>query len=138
MFNKSMYNPSGNISKKTQNQIKKKSQNSPQVTGAINSCISQNSGNNSFSNCLGYDDAEMQGDLYYSIQHVDIIVSGTKINQNTWDINISMSDKYDFAKRDGSGFNVAVNNLGYVMQEIGMLTPYDWTISYNVKYTEQN
>ena len=137
MFNKSMYNPSGNISKNTQKQIINKSKNSPQVQSAIKTCVTNNSNSSSFSNCLGYNDAEMTGDLFYSIQHVDIYVSGKKINDNTWDITISMSDIYDFTKyRPDLSFANLANNLGFVMEQTGLLKSYEWSVSYRIKYTE--
>lgn len=138
MFNKAMYNPTGNISTKTQKEIKEKSKNSTQVQNGVNKCIKDNKDKNSFSGCV-IDDAEMSGDLYYSIQHVDIAVSGEKISKNTWDINISMSDVYDFTEwRSMDSFGGIVNNLGYVMQKIGMLDDYTWSVSYNITYTEQD
>ena len=137
MFNKSMYNPSGNISKNTQKQIINKSKNSPQVKSAIKTCVTNNSNSNSFSNCLGYNDAEMTGDLFYSIQHVDIYVSGKKINDNTWDVTINMSDIYDFTEfRSGLSFANLANNLGFVMEQTGLLKSYKWSVSYKIEYTE--
>ena len=104
---------------------------------AINNCITQNSGSNSFSNCLGYDDAEMFGDLFYSIQHVDIYVSGKRINENTWDITIKMSDTYDFTEfRLSLSVGDLANDLGFVMQHTGLLQTYRWSLSYHMEYTE--
>ena len=136
MFNKSMYSSSGNISKKTQKQIQKKSQNTTQVQTAINNCIAQNSVSNSFSKCLGYNDAEMFGDLFYSIQHVDIYVSGKRINENTWDITINLADRYDFEWRDLNSPADWANDLGYYMQENGILKTYKWSVTYKMRYKE--
>lgn len=137
MFNKSIYYPSGNISKNTQNQIANKSKNSPQVQSAIKSCIAKNNSNN-FSHCFGYNDAEMTGDLFYSLQHVDIYVSGKKVENNIWDITIHLSDIYDFTEfRPSLSFSDSANNLGFIMQATGLLQSYTWSVSYNMKYTEE-
>lgn len=136
MFNKALNGLPGNISKNTQQQIIQKSKDSPQVNTAIKNCIVQSNGANSFSNCLGYNDAEMLGDLYYSMQHIDIYVDGKRNNDWSWDITIHMEDDYDFVHRDGNDFAILVNNLGYYMQENGLLHTYHWSLSYKMKYRE--
>lgn len=79
----------------------------------------------------------MFGDLFYSIQHVDIRISGKRINDNTWDIMISMSDVYDFTEfRLGLSVGDLANDLGFVMQNTGLLQTYRWSLSHSMKYTE--
>ncbi len=136
MFNKALSGSPGNISKSTQKQIIQQTKSSPQVNTAIKNCITQSNGANSFSNCLGYDDAELQGDLYYSIQHIDIYADGKRGSNGVWDITIHMEDEYDFEPRRGHGFAILVNNFGYYLQEHELLHTYHWSVSYKMKYKE--
>lgn len=139
MFNKSMYNPTGNISTKNQKQIISGVASSSQAASSAKTCVSQHKDETSFSNCLGYKDAYYDnGDLQYSIQHIDIYVSGTKKSDNEWDLTYSVTDDYDFMelKPLNSTANIA-NDLGWVMQKTGLLDVYTWSISFNATYKEE-
>ena len=77
------------------------------------------------------------GDLYYSIQHIDIVVSGIRNFDNSWKINVHMGEIYDFTKKRGlNSFADAANDLGYYMQKTGMLIPYRWSVDYSLNYKE--
>lgn len=54
------------------------------------------------------------------------------------DITIKMSDTYDFTKFRADSLSISnlANNLGYVMQKIGMLETYDWDVQYSYIYEE--
>lgn len=133
MFNKSMYNPREPLGNKTLKKIEEKSKNSNEVKDAVNYCISMNN-NESFDDCV-FENAEMSGDLYYSIQHVNIHVAGEKLSDDKWNIIIIMSDVYDFTEnRDGHSLGVLANNLGYYMQKYGLLKEYAWSVAYGFEY----
>lgn len=62
-----------------------------------------------------------KGDLYYSIQHVDIYADGKRGSNGVWDITIHMKDDYDFEHKDGFSFAILVNNFGYYLQKYELL-----------------
>lgn len=129
-----MYNPIGNISKRVQREIEDKSKNTSQVKNFIKTCVVKNSNSQSFIGCK-VEDVQFDGDLYYSIQHCNYNVSGSKIDDNNWDINITLYDEYDFdGLRPGFSVGALANNLGYFMQHNGMLVPYHWDVNYSLIY----
>ena len=75
-------------------------------------------------------------DLYYSLQHVTVKYTGKK-KGSVWSFNINVSDRYDFNNmrflKDRS-FGAAANDLGYLMQQAGMMVPYNVSVNYFQKY----
>lgn len=139
MFNKSMYDAKTSISKSIENKIIEKSKNSPSLKNEVKNCIAK-SNQSQFKECRPSDDFQFKpsdGDTHYSIQHADVSISGEK-EDDKWDITIKMSDTYDFTKfrADGLSTSNLANNLGYVMQKIGMLETYDWDVQYSYIYEE--
>ena len=64
-------------------------------------------------------------------------ISGTKISANSWNIVVKISDKYDFDEwRNMNSFGSIANNIGFLMQNIGYLTPYDWDVTFSFIYQE--
>jgi RHS repeat-associated protein len=73
-------------------------------------------------------------DLYYSLQHISFNVQGTKSN-GVWDLTITVSDRYDFdsiRSFSGLSFGSVANDLGWAMQRIGMVVPYNISVSYTI------
>ena len=70
-------------------------------------------------------------DLYYSVQNVNLWISGTYIGENKWNITVRMTDVYDFTEfRGGLSFANIANNLGEAMQRNEMMTPFKTEIEY--------
>lgn len=71
-------------------------------------------------------------DLYYSLQHVKVVVHAVKQKGNIWETEINESDVYDFTEvRSWSSFAGIANNVGYYLQKSGELKPYKVNIKYN-------
>ena len=71
-------------------------------------------------------------DLYYSLQHVKVVVHAVKQKGNIWKTEINVSDVYDFTEvRSWSSFAGIANNVGYYLQKCGELKPYKVNIKYN-------
>ena len=65
-------------------------------------------------------------DLYYSLQHVKVVVHAVKQKGNIWKTEINVSDVYDFTEvRSWSSFAGIANNVGYYLQKCGELKPYN-------------
>ena len=66
-------------------------------------------------------------DLYYSLQHINFSITGSKKNR-LWTVRIKVWDRYDFTQIrsiHGLSFGNAANDLGYFMQSAGMMIPYN-------------
>ena len=75
-------------------------------------------------------------DLYYSLQHVSFNVRGTK-SRGVWNLTITVWDTYNFdniRSFSGLSFGNAANDLGWAMQRIGMMTPYNISVSYRIRW----
>lgn len=71
-------------------------------------------------------------DLYYSLQHVKVVVHAIKLKGNNWKTEINVSDVYDFTEvRSWSSFAGIANNIGYYLQKCRELKPYKVKIKYN-------
>lgn len=137
MFQKSMHGPTGNVSKSIQKKIENKTKTTTQIQDTIKKCINQSNGKSfTAADCKGSVEFT-EGDLYYSIQKTNYKISGTKIDNSTWNINVNLYDTYDFTEfRTSLTVGALANNLGFVMQHTGLLIPYDWDVSYDMIYTE--
>lgn len=124
MFVNSLTNKS-ELSEKTKNSLINKTQKSKEVKKEIKKAIEKNQGKD-FSN---YDTKELyfkSGDLGLAIGKVNAKISGTKNQDNSWNITITISDRYDFdGKRKGLTISNILNNIGDTMENIGILHPYD-------------
>ena len=126
MLNKSMYNPNKEISKKTKSNLRTKIQNSKEMQKAIDSCLKDNR------NCVGSTAFISNKDLKNSVGSADYIIE-KKYNYvtDTRYLKITISDVYDFDEwRKGLSFGNMANNMGYLYQKNGLLSPYQWDITY--------
>ncbi|MDO5765885.1 MAG: hypothetical protein Q4P84_09325 [Elusimicrobiales bacterium] len=82
-----------------------------------------------------YDD---DADLYYSLQHIDFNIKGTKSN-GVWSLTVTVTDTNDFDSlriiSEGVTFGNAANDLGWAMQRVGMMTTYDVSVSYQLRWS---
>ena len=81
------------------------------------------------------------GDLFYSLHSVTISLKGTKI-QNKWNLNVELTDQYDFTeilsndkytKKNKKYLTLGniLNDMGTVSTCYGVLKSYDITIKFN-------
>ena len=74
-------------------------------------------------------------DLYLSIQHANIKMDGLKNGEGHWDIDVTIWDSYNFDELRGDfSFGSMANNFGLILQSIGALKPYEWSINFKYKY----
>ena len=49
-----------------------------------------------------------------------------------WDLTVTVYDIYDFTEhRTDKSFGAMVNNLGHSMQNLGLIQPYNWSITFS-------
>lgn len=117
----------------------KVTQNSKEINDIVSNGI-KNSNGTSF-NTSGSEIFNSTKDLHLSINKADYVISGTKIKDNEWLINVHLDDKYDFEWLPllpvDDGFVIKlINNGAYLYQSIGLLTTYEWEIEYQFIYRE--
>lgn len=138
MFNKSLYSPTDGLPESIKKKIIKQAKPSPQVNNRVTQCVEKHKDSTSFSDCKGEKAELFDDDLLYSIGHVFVNVSGVKKNDKEWDIKVKMEDTYNFDHFDiGLDFATIVNDLGYIMQKLGMVREYKWNVSFDMTYTEK-
>ena len=112
--------------------------NTKEVKKEVKRVINANNGKD-FSN---YKSKELKfaskDDLHLSIGRVtETTISGIKNKDNSWNISIKLYDKYDFDIKKEQGIVETINNIASKMEDIGILHPYEWDISYNFTYYEE-
>ena len=74
------------------------------------------------------------GDIYYAIHRATIFVEGKPIMDEYgagWDLTVTVYDIYDFTEFwKQISLGAIANNIGYAMQKIGVIQPYDWSITF--------
>ena len=122
------------LSESSKQNIIAKTQKSSELKGEISKAIKSSNGKNFKANSsINY----TSGDMYLALGHVNVDILGTKNQDNSWNVSVKISDKYDFTEwREGWSFGTIMNNVGYTMQAIEALTPYEWDVSYNFVYWE--
>ena len=138
MFVNSLTNKS-ELSEKTKNSLINKTKNSKEVKKEIKRVIDANNGKdfiNYKSDKLAFSDKD---DLHLSIGKVtETTISGIKNKDNSWNISITLYDKYDFEEtKETKGIVDVINDIASKMEDIGILHPYEWDISYNFTYYEE-
>ena len=139
MFNHGMHGRGEKLPSSTNDLIVNKLKESDIMGEAISSIMKSANGNSI--NVNG--DVEFKrtnrtnADLYYSLQHVNFNVRGTKSN-GVWNLTVTVTDTYNFDNlriiSEGLNFGNAANDLGWMMQKVGMMTPYDVSVSYQLKW----
>lgn len=125
-------------SKETLNNLAIKCQNSPQIKSEVKKAIESNNGNN-FKNYESNKIAFSGGDLGLSIgKATNTIISGTKNQNNSWNITVTLQDRYNFEEwRKMNTFGSVANNFGLIAEKTGFLTPYDWDVTFTFVYYEE-
>lgn len=78
------------------------------------------------------------GDLGLAIGKADATISGIRNIDRSWNITMTIYDKYDFdeIRKPWNNFENFANNIGYFMQSAGKLTPYEWDVTFSFTYQE--
>ena len=122
-------------SQDTLNSLANKAKDSVEVKSVVKNEIKNSQGKN-FENKTGSINFT-SGDLYLAIGKANTITSGTKISNNTWNITMNISDRYNFDQwRKMDSFGSIANNFGYILQRIAALTIYDWDITFSFIYND--
>ena len=108
---------------------------SPVIEKPVQKCITSAT-NGTFSNCK--EDVEFKtGDLYYSVQHANMIMSGVK-EYDTWKVDVKVYDTYDFDRwRWQLSVGGIANNLGFVLQRTKLLETYEWEVEFTMEAKEK-
>ncbi|WP_052948030.1 RHS repeat-associated core domain-containing protein [Aneurinibacillus tyrosinisolvens] len=108
----------------SENLLISKLKSSPEVQSRVKSYISQAKGATSFLH-LSVPYEFKSGDLYYALQHVTFNFFGQR-EGSRWKVGIRVIDRYDFTQwRKLNSFASAANNLGNLLQDTNLLTPYN-------------
>ena len=121
----------------TKNIVTNKIKNSSEMKKEVNKCVSKNKNKNYFvceEPVNGSTGFVSDKDLHGAVGKANYIIQGVKNDSaNTIDLNITVYDRYDFTEWRWS-FNWLdwANNFGLSYQSMGLLTPYNWDISYTI------
>lgn len=139
MFNHAIYgygrNPSSNINNNLISKLKSSSVIKDMVAQQIQKA---NKSKKSLFN-TGWLTCEFKtGDLYYCLQHTNVKITGTK-SGSKWEITVQLKNTYDFTEfsrtvKYGLSIGNMANDLGFIMQKVKMLYPYDISVSYTYTY----
>ncbi len=110
----------------------------------LNIVINDNRSANSFSESSARNVAfEGGSDLYYSIHGCSMWFSGTKQGNDSWIINVHMTDTYDYTEITslmgtgwtmGTSLGTIANDMAVVSQTLGALVKYDIVVDFQVRW----
>lgn len=121
------------ISEKAKKILEIKTQRSEELQTEIDKAIQTNN-NTEFSNYKSYLSYKT-GDLGLSVGKATLVLSGAKLENNLWTIDVKINDVYNFDEiRNNDSMGSILNNMGYLLENSGNLTPYDWEINYTFTY----
>ena len=138
MFNHAIYGYGRAPSSKIKNNMISKLKSSSEIKNIVKQFVSNANSNKKTSFSKPANVEFKSGDLYYSLQHISMKISGKKSN-GRWSITVEVTDTYDFTEfsrtlKKGLSLGNVANDLGYVMQKVKMLYPYKFTVKYSYKY----
>lgn len=134
MFKHALYGGGKGLSNKTKGIAIKKMKKSFAFTKYMSNCLNllQKKGYKNVYFVKNSYEFSSDRDLYYSLQHVKVVVHAIEQKGNLWKTEINVSDVYDFTEvRSWSSFAGIANNVGYYLQKCGELKPYKVNIKYN-------
>lgn len=145
MLNKSLIDNKNTLEKSIyDNSIKKigkqVTQNSAEINEIVSTSIKNSSDGTSFS-AVGSETFNSTKDLHLSINKADYVITGTKIKNNEWLVDVHLDDTYDFTwipfySKETNFYIILINNGAVLYQELGLLKKYDWEIEYQFVYKE--
>ena len=95
---------------------------SKQVVNAVKNAVKNNLNNNSFEEITSITYTGLN-DLALSIGSADLDIIGTKLGDNYWNIDVKMSDIWNFDRKRISVYRTAsdaLNNFGLALQNAGL------------------
>ncbi len=130
MFRLGMYGEGKGMSKKATELIIEAMKNSKKLKNTILELTESGEDFDTGKFNFGFE-KEIDEDLYYAVQNVNMRIIGTNLGSDTWKIKVISWDKYDFTTfRNSLAFADLANNLGEAMQRNGMMTEYDTYTEY--------
>ena len=130
MFRLGMYGEGKGMSKKATELIIEAMKNSKKLKNTILEFTEPGEDFDTGDDDFGFE-KEIDEDLYYAVQNVNMRIIGTNLGNDTWKIKVISWDKYDFTTfRNSLAFADLANNLGEAMQRNGMMTEYDTYTEY--------
>ena len=85
---------------------------------------------------MSFDFEFKNADLYYAIHRSECFMTGY-IKNNVWTVSVEVSDKFDFTEwwsfKNHGAFATLSNNLGTLLQQMGALKAYRWSVEYTIK-----
>ena len=127
MFAKS-FQPEKQLSQKTTNKLSEAIRNSKQVKSVVNECINEFKTNR---DTYCSKDIEFTGhsDLHLAVGKAKVEVQVVQIEDKYW-ADVTVTDTYDFNKKEGFSIGDILNNLGLYFQNQDLLVPYKWDVNY--------
>ena len=135
-FNKAMWHSDGFLPYSTETSLAKKIQDSEQLKTEVDICFEKANGRN-FDQCHTQNLNFTSDDLLYSVGKANAYISAWKNIGGNWTVTVNVYDTYNFDAtrlQNGWSFSNAANDLGYYMEQFGLLTPYDWNITFRYDY----
>ena len=134
MLVKSCVNGGSNVGKNIKDTIEEKTKKNAQLMNHIKECVRESNGRE-FVGCSGSGDFGKGNDpdLALSIGKYDYSISGKKNDEGKWNIDVSIGDTYDFKFMLPTSITGMVNDAAYIYQELGIIIPYKWDVSYTVE-----
>ena len=75
-----------------------------------------------------------KGDLFYSLHSIKITLTGEKNNNNKWNLNIILTDIYDFTEilsNNNLKPSTILNDMAAISSQYGVIKPYDIIIKFD-------
>ena len=129
MFNIAMYSPEKGISNELKSRIREAVLKDNKAQSLINETIATND------NSTWHFEKNVvleftNEDLQYSLGHATAHITGLRNKNGLWDYSVRITDTYDFTVwyENPQSKSEWANNLGYRMQEDGLLHTYNWEV----------
>ncbi len=124
------FKPNDNLSQKTKTKLSESLRNSNQIKQTINNAINDFKTNK---NTYYQESVEFTrlSDLHLAVGKATVTVRIVQIDNNHW-ADITISDVYDFDKKNGFSIGNVLNNMGTYFQNQGLITPYEWDVNYAI------
>lgn len=119
----------GEVSKDKENQLKKLILSYEDLNKKIKKFINKYKKKKKFTKKINSFEFSSDSDLYYTIQHADIEVTGVKRSDGKWKVTLLVMDRYDFSHlrliRDGFSPGNLANDGGFILSSLGDIKPYE-------------
>ena len=119
------------LSDNSKSKLKKELKESSKIKEKVKKEIKKSKNNYiSYEGTIEYNANDKERDLYLSVGKANIKILGIKESKQ-WKIGIIIWDTYDFDEyRKGMEFGAIANNIGYTLQQIDNIIPYEWKMQF--------